>query len=81
MYIHDRSSFLFKTSFDFRNLESVYTVRNWLMSAFIYTAMVNYPTEANFMKPLPAYPVKEVLLLTLTDMNLQIVVRTSRNLK
>lgn len=26
----------------------------------MYTAMVNYPTEANFMKHLPAYPVKEV---------------------
>lgn len=51
---------LSKTFKTCKNLESVYTVRNWLMSAFIYTAMVNYPTEANFMKPLPAYPVKEM---------------------
>ncbi|CAH2051099.1 unnamed protein product, partial [Thlaspi arvense] len=29
-----------------------------VMAAFVYTAMVNYPTEANFMMPLPAYPVK-----------------------
>ncbi|KAL2502509.1 alpha/beta-hydrolase superfamily protein [Forsythia ovata] len=27
---------------------------------FVYTAMVNYPTEANFMMPLPAYPVEKM---------------------
>lgn len=45
------------------------------MSAFIYTAMVNYPMEANFMKPLPAYPVQKVLQLTLLHMNLQTLVK------
>lgn len=40
----------------------MYSVRNWLWEAFVYTAMVNYPTEANFMMPLPAYPVHEVRL-------------------
>ncbi|KAI8565695.1 hypothetical protein RHMOL_Rhmol03G0281000 [Rhododendron molle] len=44
----------------FRNLQSMYSVRNWLWEAFVYTAMVNYPTEANFMMPLPAYPVHEM---------------------
>ncbi|XP_017249555.1 uncharacterized protein LOC108220326 isoform X1 [Daucus carota subsp. sativus] len=51
---------LSKTFKTCKNLESVYTARNWLMSAFIYTAMVNYPMEANFMKPLPAYPVQKM---------------------
>ncbi|OAY31800.1 lysosomal Pro-X carboxypeptidase isoform X1 [Manihot esculenta] len=43
-----------------KNLHSLDSVWDWLWSAFVYTAMVNYPTEANFMKPLPAYPVKEM---------------------
>nr|DAD45189.1 TPA_asm: hypothetical protein HUJ06_003419 [Nelumbo nucifera] len=42
------------------NLHSMYSARNWLWTAFVYTAMVNYPTEANFMMPLPAYPVREM---------------------
>ncbi|CAA6672264.1 unnamed protein product [Spirodela intermedia] len=41
-------------------LHSVYSARDWLWSAFVYTAMVDYPTPANFMKPLPAYPVKKM---------------------
>ncbi|XP_059286754.1 uncharacterized protein LOC132040155 [Lycium ferocissimum] len=48
---------LFRTC---KGLHSVYSARDWLWEAFVYTAMVNYPTEANFMKPLPAYPVEEV---------------------
>ncbi|KAI5659030.1 hypothetical protein M9H77_27823 [Catharanthus roseus] len=54
---------LAKLSKDFRackNIYSIYSARNWLWSAFVYTAMVNYATEANFMKPLPAYPVEEM---------------------
>lgn len=43
-----------------KNIKSVDSVRDWLWSAFVYTAMVNYPTEASFMKPLPAYPVEEM---------------------
>ncbi|MQL96886.1 hypothetical protein Taro_029569 [Colocasia esculenta] len=43
-----------------RPIQSVYSARDWLWSAFVYTAMVDYPTAANFMKPLPAYPVKEM---------------------
>ncbi|XAR66782.1 Lysosomal Pro-Xaa carboxypeptidase [Bertholletia excelsa] len=41
-----------------KDLQSVDSVQDWLWAAFVYTAMVNYPTEANFMMPLPAYPVK-----------------------
>ncbi|XP_077238063.1 alpha/beta-Hydrolases superfamily protein [Tasmannia lanceolata] len=43
-----------------KDLQSIYSVRDWLWSAFVYTAMVNYPTQANFMMPLPAYPVEEM---------------------
>lgn len=43
-----------------RGLHSQYSARDWLMSAFVYTAMVNYATAANFMAPLPGYPVEQV---------------------
>ncbi|RVX05201.1 Lysosomal Pro-X carboxypeptidase, partial [Vitis vinifera] len=43
-----------------KDINSVYSARDWLWSAFVYTAMVNYPTKANFMMPLPAYPVEEM---------------------
>ncbi|KAI3443989.1 hypothetical protein Pfo_000654 [Paulownia fortunei] len=43
-----------------KEVRSIYSARDWLWEAFVYTAMMNYPTEANFMKPLPAYPVKEM---------------------
>ncbi|KAK1288777.1 putative serine protease EDA2 [Acorus calamus] len=43
-----------------KDLHSVYSARDWLWTAFVYTAMVDYPTRANFMAPLPAYPVKEM---------------------
>lgn len=48
---------LFRTC---KGLHSVYSARDWLWEAFVYTAMVNYPTKANFMMPLPAYPVQEM---------------------
>ncbi|WOK98275.1 hypothetical protein Cni_G06985 [Canna indica] len=43
-----------------KKVKSVYSVRNWLSAAFVYTAMVDYPIQASFMMPLPAYPVKEM---------------------
>ncbi|TKY61953.1 Lysosomal Pro-X carboxypeptidase [Spatholobus suberectus] len=33
---------------------------NWLLGAWVYTAMTDYPTPSNFMNPLPAYPVKKM---------------------
>ncbi|XP_019056894.1 PREDICTED: lysosomal Pro-X carboxypeptidase [Tarenaya hassleriana] len=43
-----------------KDLRSVSSAIGWLQTAFVYTAMVNYPTEANFMAPLPAYPVDKM---------------------
>ncbi|KAJ0030575.1 hypothetical protein Pint_14538 [Pistacia integerrima] len=43
-----------------KDLHSADSALDWLWDAFVYTAMVNYPTEANFMKPLPAYPVQQM---------------------
>ncbi|KAL2497490.1 alpha/beta-Hydrolases superfamily protein [Abeliophyllum distichum] len=54
---------LSELSRDFRackKVSTIYSVRDWLWEAFVYTAMVNYPTEANFMMPLPAYPVEKM---------------------
>lgn len=52
--------YLSKTFRTCKSLHSVYSVRDWLDAAFEYTAMVDYPTQANFMMPLPAYPIKEM---------------------
>jgi hypothetical protein len=49
---------------NFRTVKSVYSFRNWLWTAFVYTAMVDYPTPANFLMNLPAYPIKEVAIST-----------------
>ncbi|KFK43799.1 hypothetical protein AALP_AA1G174100 [Arabis alpina] len=43
-----------------KDLQSLASASLWLESAFVDTAMVNYPTAANFMAPLPAYPVEQM---------------------
>jgi hypothetical protein len=49
---------------NFRTVKYADSIAGWLQTAFVYTAMVDYPTPANLMKNLPAYPVKEVLHFT-----------------
>jgi lysosomal Pro-X carboxypeptidase len=38
--------------------ESIATLKEYLSNVWTNLAMVNYPYPANFLSPLPAYPVK-----------------------
>nr|GME13686.1 lysosomal Pro-X carboxypeptidase-like [Ipomoea batatas] len=42
------------------NYISVDSLEEWLTTAYIYTAMTDYPTAANFLNPLPPYPIKQM---------------------
>ncbi|KAJ4810571.1 Serine carboxypeptidase S28 family protein [Rhynchospora pubera] len=41
-------------------VQSVWSFRDWLWSSYTYTAMVDYPMPANFLMPLPAFPIQEM---------------------
>ncbi|KAI3994452.1 hypothetical protein MKX01_012709 [Papaver californicum] len=48
---------LLKKSFKLCNSKAV---GGWLQTAFVYTAMTDYPTPSNFLNPLPAYPIRQM---------------------
>ncbi|XP_057506260.1 uncharacterized protein LOC130789503 isoform X2 [Actinidia eriantha] len=43
-----------------KDFMSAYSLTDWLRTAYIYTAMTDYPTPSNFLSPLPAYPIKQM---------------------
>jgi len=41
-------------------LSSADRIEGWLWTTFVYASMVDYHPPANFLMPLPAYPITEV---------------------
>ncbi|CAN1277489.1 Lysosomal Pro-X carboxypeptidase [Linum perenne] len=51
---------MLQSSFRFCKKEDVRYLSGWLGTAWVYTAMTDYPTASNFLAPMPAYPVREM---------------------
>ncbi|XP_037232844.1 lysosomal Pro-X carboxypeptidase isoform X1 [Falco biarmicus] len=43
-----------------KNLQDAAMLKNWLSETWVNLAMVNYPYKADFLQPLPAWPIQEV---------------------
>lgn len=52
-----------------KSADDVTTLKNWIVSALVYLAMVDYPYPSKFLAPLPAWPVKETCRPISTPLN------------
>ncbi|NXF85330.1 PCP carboxypeptidase, partial [Eubucco bourcierii] len=43
-----------------KTLQDAAVLKNWLSETWVNLAMVNYPYKADFLQPLPAWPVQEI---------------------
>ncbi|KAF7651732.1 hypothetical protein LDENG_00106390 [Lucifuga dentata] len=43
-----------------KKMDDVLGFKNWLQETWVYLAMVDYPYEASFLQPLPAWPIQVV---------------------
>ncbi|KAG9159119.1 hypothetical protein Leryth_017569 [Lithospermum erythrorhizon] len=43
-----------------KNYINAEALANWISTAYVYTAMTDYPTPSNFLNLMPAYPVKQM---------------------
>jgi len=43
-----------------KNLQDAAILKSWLSETWVNLAMVNYPYKADFLQPLPAWPVQVI---------------------